>query len=391
MPYIPRLLSPQIQKAARTFPAVLITGPRQCGKTTLLRHLYPQASYVLLEDPDVLARVRADPRAFIESLRPPVVLDEIQNAPELFSYLRTRIDAAPGRKGRWLLTGSQEAPLMRGVAESMAGRVAVLHLLPFSTVETPKVSQARGGYPGVVGRPSAAQLWFRSYVQTYLERDVRAVTAVRDLATFRRFLALLAMRIGTVLNRTDLAAPLGVTVPTLSDWLDVLEVTGQILRVPPFFENFGKRLIKSPKLYFVDSGLACHLLGIDSPTALRRSPFAGPVFEGFVAAEIAKQQVNRGGRADLYYFRDQQGLEVDFIVPTSPGGLAVIEAKASRTVTPTMARPLTRLTAAIERYDARAFVVHEGGAHDAAGRTLAPGVSAVTVPELLGELGRAPG
>lgn len=389
MKYIPRLLSSQIEKAARAFPAILLTGPRQCGKTTLLRHLFPQASYALLEDPDTLARVRSDPRAFVEALRPPVVLDEIQNAPELFSYLRTLIDAAPARKGRWLLTGSQEAPLMRGVTESMAGRVAVLHLLPFSTIETPKVSLARGGYPGVIGRPSAAQIWFRSYIQTYLERDVRGVTAVRDLATFRRFLALLATRTGTILNKTDLAAPLGVSVPTISEWLDVLEVTGQILRVPPFFENFGKRLIKSPKLYFVDSGLACHLLGIDSVPALRRSPFLGPVFEGFIAAEIAKQQVNRGERVELYYFRDQQGLEVDFIVPAGPGRLVMVEAKASRTVTPAMARPLVRLAAAVERYDTRAFVVHEGGPPNSAGRALAPGVSAGTLQELLEELPRS--
>lgn len=375
----------QILKAGKAFSALLLTGPRQCGKTTLLRHCYPQASYVLLEDPDVIGRVRSDPRAFMEGLRTPVILDEIQNAPELFNYVRARIDAAPRRKAQWLLTGSQEAPLMQGVTESMAGRVAVLHLMPLSTLESSKVTQLRGGYPGVITRPGAADIWFRSYVQTYLERDVRAVTAVRDLGTFRRFLALLASRSGSILNRTDLAAPLGVSVPTISEWLNALEVTGQVIRVAPFYENFGKRLIKSPKIYFADPGLICHLLGIQSLTALRASTFAGPVFEGFVASELAKWQVNRGGRIELYYFRDQQGLEVDFLLPQGPHQLALIEAKSSSTLTPAMARAVTQLASASKAYDVRGFVVQPGDA-SAAGRALAPGVSAVTVAQLLDAL-----
>jgi hypothetical protein len=386
VPYIDRLLSPHLLKASRAFAAVLLTGPRQCGKTTLLRRLYPRAAHVLLEDPDVIGRVRTDPRAFMDSLCPPVILDEIQNTPELFNYVRTRIDAAPGRKGQWLLTGSQEAGLMQGVTESMAGRAAILHLMPLSVLESKKVHVVRGGYPGVINRPSSAEIWFRSYVQTYLERDVRAVTAIRDLGTFRRFLALLASRAGSILNKTDLAAPLGVSVPTITEWLNALEVTGQILLVPPFYENFGKRLIKSPKVYFVDSGLVCHLLGIGSVSALRTSPFHGPAFEGFVAAEIAKQQVNAGGRVQIFYFRDQQGLEVDFIVPRGPRRLALIEAKASTTIVPAMAQAITRLAGSITGYETQQLVVHRGTEAGAAGRALAPGISAVTVPELLEEL-----
>src|SRR5690606_32055809 len=168
----------------------------------------------------------------------------------------------PRRTGRWLLTGSQESPLMRGVTESMAGRAAVLQLYPMSAMETPKVTPLRGGYPEVMARPGNARLWFASYLQTYLERDVRAITAVRDLATFRRFLALVASRHGQILNRTELAGPLGISVPTATQWLNVLETTAQVLLVPPYFENFGKRLIKSPKVYIADSGLACHLLGV---------------------------------------------------------------------------------------------------------------------------------
>src|SRR5207249_7271897 len=196
------------------------------------------------------------------------------------------------------------APLMQGVTESLAGRAAVFSLLPLGSLETPKVTLLRGGFPEVLARPAAARTWFRSYIQTYLERDVRAVSAIRSLATFRRFLALLASRCGQLLNKTDLAAPLGVSVPTISAWLSILETTGQILLIPPFYENFGKRLVKSPKLYFTDSGLACHLLGINSNDELQRSPFLGPLFEGFVASEIFKQQVNDGRRRSLYYFRD---------------------------------------------------------------------------------------
>ena len=235
MQYIPRKLAGVLLDAARHFPAVVVAGPRRAGKTTLLRKLFPKARYILLEDPDVQARVRSDPRAFLEELRPPVVFDEIQNTPELLDYVRTVIDVGPRRMGQWLFTGSQEAPLMRGISESMAGRAAILQLLPFSLAETEKVSLLHGGFPEVLARPGARSLWFSSYLQTYLERDVRTITNVRDLATFRRFLALVASRHGQILNKTDLAAPLGVTVPTIGDWLHILEVTGQIILVPPYF------------------------------------------------------------------------------------------------------------------------------------------------------------
>jgi predicted AAA+ superfamily ATPase len=331
----------------------------------------------------VVARIRSDPRAFLEALRPPVILDEVQNAPEILSYVRTRVDAAPRRPGRWILTGSQEAPLMRGVTESLAGRAAVFQLLPLSTRETPRVSLLRGGFPEVIARPAAASLWFRSYVQTYLERDVRHVSAIRDLATFRRFLALLASRCGQLLNRTDLAAPLGVSVPTLSQWLSIMEITGQIILVPPYFENFGKRLVKSPKLYFVDSGLACHLLGIESEAELGRSPFLGPIFEGFVASEIAKHQLNRGRARQLYYFRDQQGLEVDFVVPAGHRRLLLVEAKASRTAVPQMGVALDRLAAGIADHRVIRFVVHRPQGAAARLSALRPGVEAGDLERLL--------
>ena len=277
---VPRQIAAFLRSALRRFPGVVVTGPRRAGKTTLLRSVVPAAQYVLLEDPDIRERIRSDPRAFLDGLRPPVILDEIQNTPQLLNYIRTVIDAHPRKMGQWLFTGSQEAPLMQGITESMAGRAAILQLLPFSLAETPKVSLLLGGFPEVVLHPRGRSLWFSSYLQTYIERDVRSITNVRDLPTFRRFLSLLASRHGQMLNRSDLAAPLGVSVPTISEWVHVLEITGQIILVPPYYENFGKRLIKSPKIYWCDTGLACHLLGIESQAELERSPFLGSIFEG---------------------------------------------------------------------------------------------------------------
>jgi predicted AAA+ superfamily ATPase len=382
-------LTEAAKEAARHFPALVLTGPRRSGKTTLLRKLFPASQYVLLEDPDVQVRVRSDPRAFLEGLRPPVLFDEIQNTPELLDYVRTLIDSHPRRMGQWLFTGSQEAPLMRGVSESMAGRAAVLQLLPFSLGETAKVTLLHGGFPEVLARPKGRDLWFASYLQTYLERDVRSITNVRDLATFRRFLALLASRHGQILNKTDLAAPLGVSVPTIGEWLSILEVTGQIILVPPYFENFGKRLIKSPKMYVGDSGLACYLLGMTSSPELERSPFLGALFEGFIASEILKSQTERGRRKELYYFRDQQGLEVDFLIPRPNAKLWLVEAKAGKTVRPEMAAPMSSLQRAARNRADRLIVVHRKSQSQISTPAIAKGVEALDVEEFVDELNRA--
>jgi predicted AAA+ superfamily ATPase len=383
MKFVPRALASELLAAARRFPAVVLTGPRRSGKTTLLRHAFPNAAHRLLEDPEVVGRLRADPAGFLDALPLPAILDEIQNAPEVLDHVRARIDAAPRRMGRWLLTGSQEAPLMRGVTESMAGRAAVFELLPLSTEETAKVTLFRGGYPEVLARPAGAAVWFRSYLQTYLERDVRAVSSIRDLPTFRRFLALLASRHGAILNRTDLAAPLGISIPTVSEWLGILEITGQLVLVPPFFENFGKRLIKSPKPYFLDSGLLCHLLGIDTPAMLERSPFLGAIFEGFVASEILKHQLGRGRRRELYYFRDQQGLEVDFVVPLGHRRLGLVEAKTTVSLRPDAARSVARLAGSIRTFQTSGFVVHRPRTGQPPLTALLPGVRAVSLAALL--------
>jgi hypothetical protein len=385
---IRRQVTPFLSKALRRFPAVVVTGPRRSGKTTLLRSLVPDAQYVLLEDPDIQDRVRRDPRAFIESLRPPVIFDEIQNTPQLLDYVRTLVDARPRKMGRWLFTGSQEAPLMQGITESMAGRAAILQLLSFSMAETNKADPLLGGFPEVVLRPRGRELWFASYLQTYIERDVRLISNVRDLPTFRRFLSLLASRHGQMLNRADLAAPLGVSVPTVSEWVRILEITGQVIVVPPYFENFGKRLVKSPKVYWGDTGLACHLLGIQSQAELERSPFFGSIFEGFVAAEILKSQINRGKRKELYYFRDQQGLEIDFVVPQPNARFWLVEAKASKTVEPSMAAPMLSLARASGDRATRRIVVYRKSRTGPAYTALAKGAEALTLKQFSGEINR---
>jgi len=360
------------------YPALVITGARRVGKTSLLRHIYPNAEYVLLEDPDIQARARSDPRALIESLKRPVIFDEIQYVPEILPYVRSLIDYNPRSYGDWMFTGSQEAPLMKGVTESMSGRAAVVEMMPLSLAETDRVNMLSGGFPDVALRPMLRHLWFGSYIQTYLERDVRTVLNIRDMGTFRRFMALVASRHGQILNRADLAVPLGISIPTITEWLYVLELTGQVLLVQPYFENFGKRLIKSPKVYWSDPGFACYLLGITTQKELDRSPFLGAIFEGFVASEIAKSQINHGLRREIYFFRDQQGLEVDFLFTNASGELCMVECKATKTVMPAMAAPMLSLRKSIPgRSTVNMYVVHRTSKTGPATTAIAPEVQAV--------------
>jgi len=417
---LPRVAAAAVERALSTAPVVVLLGARQTGKTTLVRSM-PQLSgrpYLTLDDFDLRTQAAEDPESVVRRA-PFLVLDEVQRTRDLLIAVKRAVDDDPDRTpGRFVLTGSANLLMLERVSETLAGRAVYVTLWPFTRRE--RLGQGcTGAWSGLLSAPferwhglldresgpkedwrdaaragglpvpsrelpddEARALWFSGYVQTYLERDVRAVTAVRDLVLFRRFLALLASRHAQVLNKTDLAAPLGVSVPTIGQWLGVLETTAQILIVPPFYENFGKRLIKSPKIYVADAGLACHLLGIDTAGELARSPFRGALFEGFIAAEMAKAQVNAGGRRELYYFRDEQGLEVDFLVPGRAGAVALVECKAVRTVTPGMVAPMQRLAAALKRTRGKAagtrmFLVHQSPQAGTPTPAVAPGVRAL--------------
>lgn len=378
-----RDIESHLKSAIKHFPAIVLSGPRRSGKTFLLKKLFPKASYYLLEDPDLLMRIKADPNSWLEAITTPAIIDEIQNIPELFNYIRTNIDYNPNSKGQWLLTGSQEFSLMAGVVESMAGRAAVFELLPFSFKEINYWDLNLGFFPELIVNPKISAIWFKSYIQTYLERDIRALKAIKDLSTFRRFLSLLATRHGQILNKSDLAAPLGISVPTITEWISILETTGIIVIIPPFFENFGKRLVKSSKIYWIDSGLICYLVGIESRHQLEKSPFLGAIFEGFIAAEIIKNQINQGKRKELYYFRDEQGLEVDFIRPNINGSLDLIEVKWSKTILPKMAASLINLQKNIKNHEVNCFLVHlKPQMRDKSNITvIAPRVKAVSVED----------
>lgn len=362
---LPRTLEGAIKKAMKTFPAVLVTGPRQSGKTTLLFERFSKShQFVSLENPDVRARVLEDPVGFLKDNPPPVILDEIQYTPELLNYIKSAIDK--NRKpGKWLLSGSQSFSLMQGVSQSLSGRVAVLTLLPFSIEESqgkgdkwsglddilknifesektaPKdnpVSLAdwllRGAYPEIrINSEVDRQLWLSGYIQTYLERDVRQIMNIGDLNSFNRFLRLCAARTGQILNMSELARDVGVSVPTVKKWLSILEASFQIFLLPPHFNNFGKRIIKSPKIYFLDTGIATFLLGLHSSEPLLQGPMKGPLFETMVVSEWVKAFYNRGERPELYYWRSKAGIEVDLIIDRNVRSYP-IEIKATSTIMP---------------------------------------------------------
>jgi len=370
--FLPRTLSGLLKKAVKGFPAALVTGPRQAGKTTLLRVLFGSTHrYASLEAPHVRERALADPVGFLGDHPPPVILDEIQHAPALLSYLQVAIDE-DRRPGRWLLSGSQSFPLLQGTSESLAGRVAILTLLPLSWSEvqdrareqasvetvlgellearpTTALSRSdlaqwllRGGFPQLWSDPGMdRQLWLASYVQTYLERDVRSVLGVRDLGAFQTFLRLAAARTAQVLNLVDLARDVGVSPPTIRQWLSVLEASHQIFLLRPHFENLGKRLIKSPKLYWLDTGVVCFLLGLKSEEEVLQGPLAGPLFETAVVAELAKIFYHRGLPPALWYWRSRDGWEVDLLVELR-GKLHPLEVKTTATPRPAHAENVVR-------------------------------------------------
>ncbi len=310
-------------RLAQGFPVLAITGPRQSGKTTLARTLFADKPYVSLEDPEERSFADADPRGFLARFPQGAILDEVQRCPDLFSYLQGVVDTRR-RMGEFILTGSQQFGLMSNITQSLAGRVGLLQLLPFSLAELKKAgllpatldeTMLRGCYPPLYDRSVAPGDWLPNYVSTYLERDVRQLLAVRDLSLFQRFLKMCAARSGQLLNLSALAADCGISHVTAREWMTVLEASYIVYLLRPHHQNFGKRLVKMPKLYFLDTGLMAYLLGIRDANTLATHASRGALFETLVVSERVKRQFNAGQVAELYFWRDNVGHEVDLLIP----------------------------------------------------------------------------
>ena len=334
---IKREIEALVRKLARGYPALAVTGPRQAGKTTLARALFADKPYVSLENPDTRELATEDPRGFLKKYADGAVLDEIQNCPPLFSYLQEILDSSR-QAGRFVLTGSQQFGLTQGITQSLAGRIAFVQLLPFSCHEAyggkpPGLDETlwRGAYPPVHDRRLDPSLWYANYMQTYIERDVRKLINVRDLTSFQRFVRLCAGRVGQLLNLSQLGSEAGVTHNTAKGWLSILEASYLVFQLQPHHRNFNKRLIKTPKLYFHDTGLAVWLMSIREARQIETHPQRGALFENWVVSEALKTRFNHGLPANLYFWRDRSGHEVDLLIETTDQ-LIPVEIKSSQTV-----------------------------------------------------------
>lgn len=336
---IERTLEAKLLDLARQFPIVTVTGPRQSGKTTLCRMVFPEHRYVSLEAPDVRRYAVEDPRGFLDQYAAPVIYDEVQRAPDLLSYLQVQVDEERS-PGRYVLTGSANFALLESVSQSLAGRTAVAHLLPCSHGELLRFSAPprglfatiqHGAYPAIFDRGLEPTDWYRAYITTTLERDVRRIVNVSDLAAFQTFLELAAGQVGQLTNFSRLGADAGVTANTAKAWLSVLETGFLVFRLRPYHANLRSRAVKTPKTYFYDTGLACALLGISEPSQLRAHPLRGALFENWVVTEVLKARLHRGLDERIYFLRDRRGFEIDLLLDLGDRLIAV-EAKSGQTV-----------------------------------------------------------
>jgi predicted AAA+ superfamily ATPase len=353
--YIPRDLQAILLNRLATFPSVVVSGPRQSGKSTLLLKTLPDYTYITLDDPVTRERALADPNLFLDWAGDRVIIDEIQQAPQLLSYVKMRIDRQRAKRGSFVFTGSQQFALIRDLSDSLAGRIAPLDLLPFSLAEKARAGLApltlkafvlaslRGSFPELIVFPEMdPSAWYGAYIQTYLERDVRTLYNIGNLRDFQRFIQLLAVRCAQVLNLSTFARDLGISVPTIKNWLSILEAGRIIYLLPPYHTNLGKRITRAPKLYFLDIGIVCYLTGIRDEDHLLKGPMAGALFENFCLQEIIKWFFHRGERANLYYLRTHNQLEIDLLIEKAFQTLIPVEFKLSKTPHPAMGSSLER-------------------------------------------------
>lgn len=363
---IQREIQQQLLKLAAMYPVVTITGPRQSGKTTLAKMTFPQYRYVSLENFDIRQMAEADPRGFLKSYAPPVIFDEIQRVPKLLSFIQTAVDEDKSY-GQYILTGSHQPALGAGVSQSLAGRTGILQLLPLSISEMTAsgitLERDQYLYSGFMPRLYDTTLdpknLYRDYFSTYVEKDVRQMLNIKDLSQFETFVKLLAGRVGQLVNMASLAGDVGVSSQTLAQWLSVLEASFIVFQLPGYYENFGKRLIKSKKLYFTEVGLATWLLGINSPEQVARDPLFGGLFENMVVIEALKQRFNTGETAELYFIRDSQGLEADLLFRKNNQTLIPLEIKGGMTWNKDFCKNLLKFRKLSEKFQP-GFVIYSG-------------------------------
>ena len=370
---IKRILSAKILEMARYYPVVTLLGPRQSGKTTLVKALFPDFAYADLEDPETRILARDDPKTFFENYPEPLLVDEVQRVPELLSHIQVRVDSDRRRMGRFILTGSHQPRLKEAISQSLAGRTAELELLPLSLEElvdrTDSVSTdtilLRGFFPEVWEGNVQPTDFHRNYLRTYVERDVRTLLEVRNIAAFEKFLHLLAGRVGQVVNLDGLSSEVGVSSQTIENWISVAEASFIVFRLRPWFANVGKRFIKSPKIYFTDVGLASYLIGIETPAQLARDPLRGSLFENMVIADLVKARTNMGREPALFFVRDSKGFEVDALYAIGRD-LRPLEIKSARTFDPSFLKNLVSFRKIVPEC-APPAVVYDGGSYSERG------------------------
>lgn len=370
--YIRREMSAVIEEAYRYFSVITITGPRQSGKTTLIRNLFPYLQYHSLENLDVRSFAENDPVAFLNQHPEGMILDEVHNAPNLLSYIQGMVDDNADR--RFILSGSSQFAMLRKVTQSLAGRTAVFELLPMSyseirdmVTDTPLDQLLFGGfYPAIHSGRNVPKFFYPAYMKTYLDKDVRDLLQIKDMMQFHSFIRLCAGRISSLFKASELANEIGISTHTVTAWLSVLQASYIVALLPPYFENSRKRLTKTPKLYFMDTGLACYLLGIESPEQLARDKMRGALFENFIVTEALKRRCNQGKESNLYFYRDSNQNEVDLLLKRN-SGLYGIEIKSAMTFHSDFEKTLKQMDAWVKEPVEGKAVVYAGTLENTAG------------------------